>query len=344
MSNGVSRPLVSICIPAFNAGNTIRETIRSLLEQSYSNIEIHISDNASTDNTIEAVSEFKDSRITIHENEVNVGGEENFNICLHLARGKYTAIFHADDIYEPTMIETQVEFLERNRSAGAVFTQANLINESGARIGEIRLPSALRSSTNLYDFDAVFKALLQESNFLICPSVMARTQIYQQDMRAWRWALFESSADLDMWLRIAQEHQIGILPTPLMRVRLSDEQWSAKVRLQPNRADFFKVVDYYLLQKNVQTSLSKLDNLNYLRLIRRDNIMRAANLFLIGNLYESRQLLGGLYSFDTLCAALQHKRNFLVLLLGTYLHLLHFFKLRNFGQRTLRFMKHILRK
>lgn len=344
MSNGVSMPLVSICIPAFNAGNTIRETIESLLAQSYPNFELHISDNASTDNTIEIVSGFNDPRISIHRHEINLGGEENFNICLHLARGKYTAVFHADDIYEQTMLETQVNFLEHNLTAGAVFTQANLINGSGVKIGEIRLPSSLRSSTNLYDFDNIFKALLKDSNFLICPSAMVRTQIYQEEMKAWRWALFESSADLDMWLRIAQDHQIGILPMALMRVRISDGQWSAKVRIQPNRADFFKVVDYYLSQDNARTSVRASDTRNYLRLVRRDDVMRSVNLFLMGDLHESKQLLCDFHSIDTFFAALQHKRNFQVLLLGTYVRLLHFFKLKKFGQQTLLFMKHALRK
>lgn len=344
MSNGVSMPLVSICIPVFNAGNTIRETIESLLVQSYQNFELHVSDNASTDNTIEIVSGFNDSRISIHRHEINLGGEENFNICLHLARGKYTAVFHADDIYEQTMLETQVSFLEHNPTAGAVFTQANLINDSGVKVGEIRLPSSLRSSTNLYDFNNIFKALLKDSNFLICPSAMVRTQIYQEEMKAWRWALFESSADLDMWLRIAQGHQIGIMPIALMRVRISNEQWSAKVRLQPSRADFFKVVDYYLLQRDVHTSLGKSDVRNYQRLGRRDDVMRSVNLFLLGDLQESKQLLSSFYSIDALAAALQHKRNFQVLLLGGYLYFLHFFKLKKFGRQTLRFMKRTLRK
>lgn len=344
MSKDVSMPLVSICIPAFNAGNTIRETIESLLAQSYPNFELHVSDNASTDNTIEIVSGFNDPRISIHRHEINLGGEENFNICLHLARGKYTAVFHADDIYERTMLETQVNFLEHNLTAGAVFTQANLINDSGVKVGEIRLPSSLRSSTNLYDFNNIFKALLKDSNFLICPSAMVRTQIYQKEMKAWRWALFESSADLDMWLRIAQGHQIGIMPMALMRVRISNEQWSAKVRLQPSRADFFKVVDYYLSQRNVSTSLGISDLRNYLRLGRRDDVMRSVNLFLLGDLQKSKQLLSSFYSTDTLAAALQHKRNFQVLLLGGYLYFLHFFKLRQFGQQTLKFMKRTLRK
>jgi glycosyltransferase involved in cell wall biosynthesis len=337
-------PRVNICIPAFNAGKTIGETIKSLLVQTYQNFEIHVSDNASTDNTVEEVRYFKDPRVFIHRNEVNVGGEENFDICLHLGRGKYTAIFHADDIYEPTMLAAQVEFLECNPAAGAVFTHATLIDNNGVQIGQISPPKTIHSSNNLYRFEDVFKAILQHSNFLICPSVLARTQIYQLEMQSWRWDLFGSSADLDMWLRIARRYQIGILPTALMKVRISQTQWSARVRLQPNRADFFRVVDYYLQDNEVRSRLSSSDLNNYLRLARRDNVMRSVNFFLLGDIQESKKLLSDFYSIDTFTCTLQHRRNFAVLVLGTYLRILHLLKLERFGRTTLSLMKSKLRK
>lgn len=113
-------------------------------------------------------------------------GEGNFNRCIALAKGKYTAIYHADDIYEPEMVAAQVEFLESHPQASAVFTEAALIDQSDNFIGEIHQPASLAAGRPLHDFPEVFKAVLEHSNFLICPSVMALTSVYQNDIRAWR--------------------------------------------------------------------------------------------------------------------------------------------------------------
>ncbi len=343
MNSIETSPLVSICIPVYNSRNTIQETLNSLLVQSYSNFEIIISDNASTDDTLEVVSNFKDSRIKVHRNEINIV-EENFNRCIQLATGKYTAIFHADDFYEPNMIETQLKFLEINSQAGAVFTQAILIDEMGVKIGKTNVPIILNSPCYLYDFETIFKAVLQYSNFLVCPSAMVRTKIYQEEMKCWRWKKFGSSADLDMWFRISRIHNIGILPMPLMRYRISNSQWSAKVRLQTERADFFGVVDHYIKKDNVSGLLNFFDTENYLRLERRDTVMRAINLFILGDAVGSRNLLSGFNLFGALSAALKTKRGFGVLIAWGYLQVLFLLRLNKFGQVTLSFLKSMMRK
>ncbi len=232
-------PLVCICIPTYNAAATIRETLKSILDQSYPNLVIHVSDNASTDDTLKVVESVSDGRVHLHRQDKNIGAEGNFNRCIQLAEGKYTAIYHADDLYEPDMVSSQVAFLEAHPEAGAVFTEASTIDETGNKIGEIRLPNGIASSDGLYDFATMLKAVLRHSNFFICPSVMVRTQVYQQEIKCWRGELFRSSADLDLWLRILQQHPVGYLPKRLMRYRISSDQWSAKVRLGTERADFF---------------------------------------------------------------------------------------------------------
>jgi hypothetical protein len=156
--------------------------------------------------------------------------------------------------------------------------------------------------------------------------------------------MFGSSADLDMWLRIAQSHPVGILPIPLMRYRISESQWSAKVRLQTDRADFFRVIDYYIKQNKVRALLTSCDLKNYIRLERRDNIMRAINFFLVGDVKGSRKLLNSFNIIDAFQAALKTKRGLGVLLAWSYLQILFLFRLNEFGQMTLRFLKRLKRK
>lgn len=337
-------PLVCICIPTYNASGTVRETLESILAQTYPNLVVHISDNASTDRTIEIVSAMADSRVHIHQHEVNVGGEGNFNRCIQLAEGKYTAIFHADDIYELDMVAKQVAFLEANAEAGAVFTEASTIDEMGKRIGQICLPDEIESKCGLYDFNTMFKAVLRHSNFFICPSVMVRTPVYNQEIKYWLGERFKTSADLDVWLRVLLNHPVGYLKEQLMRYRISSDQWSAKVRLATERADFFLVTDHYLAQEFVKSFLTATDMSNYRNLDRRDRVMRAVNIYITGYSRQVNELIVDVFSLEALKSALKSKQGVFVLLVGSYLKLLELLRLNKIGKLSLLYMKNVTRK
>lgn len=128
-NKNIMLPLVSICIPTYNAEKTVVDTVESVLNQTYRNLEIIVSDNASTDNTIALLEKFTDPRIKLYRNSKNIGAEKNFNRCIELATGRYIAIFHADDVYLPEMVEKQVKAFLDDPSIGAVFTTATYINE-----------------------------------------------------------------------------------------------------------------------------------------------------------------------------------------------------------------------
>ncbi|WP_332701000.1 glycosyltransferase family A protein [Devosia sp.] len=314
-------PLVCICVPTYNAETTIAQTLRSILAQTYRHIVVHVVDNCSTDGTLVVVKGFTDPRITVHENPDNIGGEGNFNRCIALAQGEFTALFHADDVYEPEMVEQQVAFFQRYPAAGGVFTQARLIDQTGTVIGALDLPASLRDTAPLYSFEQIFKAVLEHSNFMICPSFMARTHIYQQEIGRWRGELFRSSADLDVWLRVLERHPCGILPDHLMSYRISRLQWSAAVRDNTERADFFLVIDHYLEKPEVRAVLDESDLRNVERLERRDRAMRAVNALIAGDLEHARTLSSGLFSPEGITNAFQSRRDLLTVVLGTLVSL-----------------------
>ena len=103
------QPLVSICIPTYNVEKTIAETLNSIIDQTYKNLEIVISENASTDNTLSLLDKFNDPRIKIYRTSKTIIAEQNFSRCIELATGDYIAIFHADDLYNSNMVEKQVQ-------------------------------------------------------------------------------------------------------------------------------------------------------------------------------------------------------------------------------------------
>ncbi len=309
-----NEPLVTICVPTFNAEKTIQRTLESILSQTYKNMVVHISDNASTDNTLTIVESFSDPRINIHRQPENIGAEGNFNYCISLASGKYSAIYHADDVYVQDMVERQVEFFESTTNVAAVFTEATLIDENDIEVGKINFPIDLvgESDTRI-DFPTLFKAVLRHANFLVCPSAMVKTDVLKNIVQRWRGDLFRSSADLDVWLRIAQCSGIGLIRRPLIRYRISTEQYTAKVRAQTTRPDFFLVTDYYLEQSEVAAILNAQDIKNLERLLMRDRVMRAINFYIAGDFASANGLIKNFFGWAALEAGLKTKRGLGVL-------------------------------
>ncbi len=292
---------------------------------------MHVLDNASTDGTLAVIRSFSDQRLRVHANTQNIGAEGNFNNCIQLAEGQYTAIFHADDIYEADMVAQQVAFLEANPRAGAVLTAATTIDVNGIASGVIGRKGMNGGNVSVYDFKMLLKAVLKYGNFLICPSAMVRTRIYKDEIQRWRDELFRSSADLDVWFRIANAHFVAILTTPLMRYRIDDKQFSSRVRTRTERADFFLVTDYYLACAEVRLLLSDDDQANFRQLVANDKLWRAVNQFSKGKLSEANQLMLEALNLEALRAAVTSRRGLVMLTVSVVLRLMIALRLKTSG-------------
>ncbi|HBW21948.1 MAG: hypothetical protein A2X28_01880 [Elusimicrobia bacterium GWA2_56_46] len=324
MFENMKTPLVCICVPAYNAGLTLAETLDSILGQTYGNLKIFIVDNASTDNTLEIADAYakKDPRITVVRNDVNVGGEGNFTRCLQLATGEYTAIYHSDDIYTPRMVEEEVLFLEAHREAGAVFSMAVAIDGKGREGRLYKLPAWLRAQNkDEYGFDDLFRAMLKYGNFLFCPAAMARTEVYRDRIKVWDAGNYGSSADGNVWLRIAQNFPIGIIDKPLLKYRISVSSFSyhaARGKTGPH--NMFRVFNDYI--KGPAAALMGADERkDYEVLVLKDNINRAFNLLLSGKKKEAAALLPGVFRPGLILYGLRSPEHFRVLVSGYFVFL-----------------------
>jgi glycosyltransferase involved in cell wall biosynthesis len=298
-------PTVCVCIPTYNSTSTLKDTLDSVLGQTYRNIRVFVVDNASTDGTAELAESYaqKDSRVRVFRNAENIGGEGNFSRCIQLAEGDYTAIYHADDVYEPEIVEKSVAFLEEHRIAGAVFTQAREIDGSGNPGAVRRLPRIL-STGEVFDFDDVFRAVLKRGNFLVFPSAMVRTTIYKGEIQAWDAARFKTSADLDVWLRILQNHGIGILREPLIRYRVSEDSYSYRLmKTKDKRHDLFLVLDSYMFGSAADL-VGEAERWDYRFLLLKDQINIAINKVIRGEGEAARVELEPLFFRGTLLRAL----------------------------------------
>jgi glycosyltransferase involved in cell wall biosynthesis len=124
----VSSPKVSVGIPTFNRAHYLPDAMASVLAQTYADIELIVSDNASTDDTVHVLERIRDPRIRVQRNEANLGLVANFNRCLELARGEYVVILGSDDYWDPALLARLVPLLDENpqvllvQSGGTVVT------------------------------------------------------------------------------------------------------------------------------------------------------------------------------------------------------------------------------
>src|SRR5579862_4317180 len=165
-----STPLISVCIPAYNGAEFIAHTIQSVLNQSFVDFELIVSDDRSSDDTVSIIKAFSDRRIKLIENAENLGLGGNWNRVLSLGLGKYVKLLCEDDLLHPQCLERQLQVLEHPVNKGVVLTLCarNVINERSQVILKPRRPritgvvkgsklitGSIRAGTNLIGEPAV---------------------------------------------------------------------------------------------------------------------------------------------------------------------------------------------
>jgi len=205
--------IVTIAIPNYNTSSYIGEAIKSAICQTYSNIEILIVDNASTDNSRDIIDswEKKDSRIVVHYYDEFVKSMDNWNRCLNLARGKYIVFLHADDRLKPRFLEAALELYVRWPTLGYVLAENEMIDGGGN----------LLYRQQFYEESAVIPGLAEARvNLLGWHIVPVQMLIRTECMRAIGGYHF---SDVMAPLLLNLKWDVGYLHTPLVQYRLHDE-------------------------------------------------------------------------------------------------------------------------
>jgi len=126
-------PIVLIILTSFNHAKYLREAIDSTLNQTFTDFELIIWDDASSDNSWEIIQSFQDMRVKAFRNDVQRRCIYSINKAIsEVAQGEYIAIHHSDDIWKLDKLEKQVAFLDSHPEVAAVFTNASAIGEDGA--------------------------------------------------------------------------------------------------------------------------------------------------------------------------------------------------------------------
>lgn len=192
-----TKPLVSIVTPSFNQGKFLEETILSVLNQDYENIEYIVVDGGSSDNTLEVIKKYQ-SRLAWWVSEPDKGQTDAINKGFNRASGEIIAWLNSDDVYAPGAIREAVKYLVENPQIGMVYGELDFIDEHGRVIGRFNaaqtdLPRLRRGFVHIPQPSAFFRRDLWTKVGPLDPS-------------------FFFAMDYDLWTRLAAHTELKYLP------------------------------------------------------------------------------------------------------------------------------------
>lgn len=226
-------PKVSVLLPVYNCEKYINESVDSILNQTFTDFELIIIDDKSTDNTLNLIKKYNDNRIIVFEKNQNSGYTNSLNYGISIAKGEFIARMDADDISLPTRFEEQIEFLESNPEFILCGSWLQVIGTS--RI--IKKPE---------NHQEILIHLLY-SNPIGHPSVMLKKEVlykFKYDINK------EPAEDYDLWTKLIWHGKMYNIQKPLLLYRKHDSQISTTksiIQMQRylySRIELFKSLKY----------------------------------------------------------------------------------------------------
>lgn len=204
-------PKVSVIIPIYNSEKYLSEAILSILNQTFSDFELLLADDCSTDDTLKIAKSLaeKDQRITLLENEKNSGVSYTRNKLHQIAQGEFIAVMDADDVALPDRFKVQLDFLESNPDVVCVGSNHGLIDEHGHFLTTLEL---------LEDDEAIQSAALEGHGSICHPCAMIRKSALDE-IGGYDESL-SSALDLDIWLKLGEIGKLANIQTRLLDYRL----------------------------------------------------------------------------------------------------------------------------
>lgn len=223
----VRPPSVSVVMPVYNGAKYLEEAINSILTQTFLDFEFIIVDDGSTDQTIDVINRFKNRKIVLHQNPINIGNYASRNIGMKMARGRYVCVMDADDVAFPMRLKRQFEHMESNPDVGIC----------GSFIQQIPSGSVPDFLTN----EALLKVSFLSNNYCSHPSLILRKDLLTRFNLSYNENYYYS-ADFDLCARGFRYFRVQNIPDVLLLYRQHANQISsARFAEQQNYADAIRI-------------------------------------------------------------------------------------------------------
>ena len=231
----MKRPLVTVLMALYNGGEYLKQSVESVLNQTYGNFEFLIVNDCSTDGSLKTIESFHDERIKVHNNTMNLGQTKSLNIGLKLAKGEYYARMDGDDVALPQWLEAQVEAIEELSDFSVVSSYALAIDEHN-RIKKIYKPP-------LDTEDIILRSLITSPIHHV-GSIFRTRDIIESGGYDERYVY---AADYELWERLLRKG-FKITTTPKVLVAIREHAQSVS-RSEHGRLDLEEIKE--LAGKNI---------------------------------------------------------------------------------------------
>lgn len=210
----MNNELVSIAMCTYNGERFLREQLDSLVNQTYQNFELIITDDKSTDSTIEIIREYQqvDNRIKLYQNEVNLGFVKNFEKAISLCKGEYIALADQDDIWKLEKLETFVVEIDNNI---LIYSDAEIIDKDSVQLNK----QLIRPNGNLV------KGKCNKA-FLFYNCVSGNTMMFKKELVSYILPIPKEFSFHDIWIAFIAStvNKITYTEKPMIYYRRYDEQ------------------------------------------------------------------------------------------------------------------------
>ena len=212
-------PTISVIVPAYNAERTILETIKSVLQQTFSDFELIIINDGSTDQTVELLDTVEDSRLKIFDYE-NGGTSVARNRGLAHATGEFIAFLDADDLWTSDKLQLQLAALQQHPEAGVAYSWAYYMDEQG---------KFFHADKPIFFYGNVYAELLVRDFIVSGSNCLIRRQAIES-VGEFDPAL-SCAQDWDYWLRLAARWPFVVVPKLQIYYRISSNSASSNIEL-----------------------------------------------------------------------------------------------------------------
>jgi len=209
-----SQPFISIILPVYNGEKTIKATLDSLLNQTFSNFELLIGIDGTNDASKTIAENFNDNRITIFENVTNIGLGPNVNMLISKVdeEAKYIAMAEQDDVYVLERLQWQVDVLETNHNVGLV----SGIAEFRSNTGSILFPGILVHGNQFPQKEKLFKYLYINQLKVVNTCMMLRKEVHKKNKLTFTNKYPNMNVDWDYVLRFSLVSEVYGIPRKLV--------------------------------------------------------------------------------------------------------------------------------
>lgn len=275
-------PEVSVILPAYNAHSTIKDTIISVLNQTFSDFELIIINDGSTDDTLEVVGRIDDSRIQVHTN-TNSGPSATRNKGIELAQGNYITFIDSDDMWTEQKLEYQYKALSNQPDYDVAYSWTLFMDISGNILHPVR---SVDFSGFVFDELINYNFIGSGSNILVSRDAVIKTGYFNTE--------YKLSEDWDYSLRLAKSFKFVCVPQFHIQYRQSSNSLTSNIELIESEStrvisDNYNNQNYQNFYKLKNKSISNIKLYSgYLYLTRQSSIDWKKKVYI--KCYESIQL------------------------------------------------------